>query len=73
MLVSFILVLVSPLPTPNGLFYLRWAGVDFVWEQRNLEAKKLLENAADSPASNTRFVSPLASGRVGVIRLTISE
>ena len=29
---------------------------DSVWEQRKLEARKMLENAADSPASSARFV-----------------
>jgi hypothetical protein len=28
------------------------AGVDSVWEQKKLEAKKMLENAAESPASS---------------------
>ena len=32
------------------------AGVDSVWEQRKLEARKMLENAAESPASSARFV-----------------
>ena len=32
------------------------AGVDSAWEQKKLEARKLLENAADSPASSARFV-----------------
>jgi hypothetical protein len=35
------------------------AGMDSVWEQRKLEARKILENAAESPASSARFVSPL--------------
>jgi len=35
------------------------ADVDNAWEQRKLEARKLLENAAESPASSARFVSPL--------------
>ena len=33
-----------------------WAGVDSVWEQEKLEARKMLENAAESPASSARFV-----------------
>jgi len=33
------------------------AGVDNVWEQKKLEARKMLENAAESPASSARFVS----------------
>jgi hypothetical protein len=32
------------------------AGVDSAWEQRKLEAREMLENAADSPASSARFV-----------------
>jgi len=35
------------------------AGVDSVWEQRKLEARKLLENAAESPASSARCVGRL--------------
>ena len=34
------------------------AAVDSVWEQEKLEARKILENAAESPASSARFVSP---------------
>ena len=34
------------------------AGVDSAWEQKKLEARKMLENAAASPASSARFVSP---------------
>jgi len=30
------------------------AGVDSVWEQRKLEARKILQNAAESPASSAR-------------------
>jgi hypothetical protein len=30
--------------------------VDFVWEQEKPEARKMLENAAESPASSARFV-----------------
>jgi hypothetical protein len=33
-----------------------WAGVDSVWEQEKLEARKMLENAADSHTSGARFV-----------------
>jgi hypothetical protein len=32
------------------------AGVDSVWEQKKLEARKKLRNAAKSPASIARFV-----------------
>ena len=31
-------------------------GVDSAWEQKKLEARKLLENRAESPASSARFV-----------------
>jgi len=34
----------------------KWAGVDSAWEQRKLEARKMLENAAESPASSACFV-----------------
>jgi hypothetical protein len=34
-----------------------WAGVDSVWEQKKLEARKMLENAAESHTSGARFVS----------------
>jgi len=30
----------------------RWAGVDNAWEQRKLEARKMLENAAESHLSS---------------------
>jgi hypothetical protein len=30
--------------------------VDSVWEQEKLEGRKMLENAAESPASSARFV-----------------
>jgi hypothetical protein len=33
-----------------------WAGVDSVWEQKKLEARKMLENGAESPASGARCV-----------------
>jgi hypothetical protein len=32
------------------------AGVDKVWEQEKPEARKMLENAAESPPSTARFV-----------------
>jgi hypothetical protein len=31
------------------------AGVDSAWEQRKLEARKILENAAESPASSAYY------------------
>ena len=44
----------------NGLRYAlsghRWVGVDSVWEQEKLEARKILENAAESHTSGARFV-----------------
>jgi hypothetical protein len=36
-----------------------WAGVDSVWEQENAEARKMLENAAESHTSGARFVGTL--------------
>jgi len=33
-----------------------WAGVDSLWEQEKLEARKILENAAESHTSGARFV-----------------
>jgi hypothetical protein len=33
-----------------------WAGVDSAWEQEKPEARKMLENAADSHTSGARFV-----------------
>jgi hypothetical protein len=33
-----------------------WAGVDSVWEQENAEARKMLENAAESHTSGARCV-----------------
>jgi hypothetical protein len=39
-----------------------WAGVDNAWEQEKLEARKRLENAAESHTSGARFVGqPLCS------------
>jgi hypothetical protein len=35
------------------------AGVDSAWEQEKLEARKMLENATESPASSARFVRRL--------------
>ena len=36
-----------------------WAGVDSAWEKEKLEAKKMLENAAESHTSGARFVGTL--------------
>jgi hypothetical protein len=33
-----------------------WAGVENVWEQKKLEARKMLVNCADSQKSAARFV-----------------
>ena len=44
------------------------AGVDSVWEQKKLEARKMLVNRADSPASSARFVSPLFAKRLHGIK-----
>jgi hypothetical protein len=33
-----------------------WAGVDNAWEQEKLEARKMLENAAESHTSGARCV-----------------
>ncbi len=35
-----------------------WVGVDSAWEQGKLEARKMLENAAESHTSGARFVVP---------------
>ena len=37
-----------------------WAGVDSAWEQKKPEARKMLENAAESHTSGARFVSPFS-------------
>jgi hypothetical protein len=39
-------------------------GVDSVWEQEKLEARKMPENAAESPASSARFVGLLFALRL---------
>ena len=36
-----------------------WAGVDNAWEQKKLEARKILENAAESHTSGARCVGLL--------------
>ena len=38
------------------------AGVDSVWEQEKLEARKMLENAAESHTSGARFVRRVLRG-----------
>ena len=39
------------------------AGVDNVEEQRKLEARKMLENAAESSASSARFVGQIVGAK----------
>jgi len=41
--------------------------VDSVWEQEKLEARKILENAAESHTSGARFVSPF----LGIEKLSL--
>jgi hypothetical protein len=50
----FLLPLIHSRPTAgvSGV----WAGVDSDWKQKKLEARKMLENAAESPPSTARFV-----------------
>ena len=41
---------------------------DSVWEQEKLDARKILQNAAESPASSARFVGGRARPRLsGVV------
>jgi len=40
-----------------------WAGVDNAREQEKLEARKMLENAAESHTSGARFVGWLCARR----------
>ena len=35
----------------------KWTSVENVWEQKKTEARKMLENAAESHTSGARFVS----------------
>jgi hypothetical protein len=41
-----------------------WAGVDSAWEQKKPEARKMLENAAESHTSGARFVGTLYDCRI---------
>ena len=41
----------------------KWAGVDSVWEQEKPEARKMLENAAESHLSGARFVGQCFAGK----------
>jgi hypothetical protein len=49
-----------------------WAGVDSVWEQEKPEARKMLENAAESHTSGARFVSPLPIFSNGLLNCNTS-
>jgi len=51
-----------------------WAGWDSVWEQEKLEARKILENAAESHTSGARFVGTLLTckTRPPIYRLSTS-
>ncbi|HMN00885.1 MAG TPA: hypothetical protein PKC99_17920, partial [Anaerolineales bacterium] len=40
------------------------AGVDNAWEQKKLEARKMLVNRAESPPSTARFVGTLLTLRL---------
>ncbi len=44
-----------------------WAGVDSVREQKKLEARKMLENAAESHTSSARFVGGAWVMRIHII------
>ena len=44
-----------------------WAGVDSAWEQEKLEARKMLENAAESHTSGARFVGTLLTCKTHVV------
>ena len=39
-----------------------WAGVDSAWKQKKPEARKMLENAAESHTSGTRCVGQVTFG-----------
>jgi hypothetical protein len=43
-------------PRPTACVTGAWAGVDFAWEQKKLEARKMLVNRAESHTSGARFV-----------------
>jgi hypothetical protein len=44
-----------------------WAGVDNVWEQEKLEARKMLENATDSHTSGARCVGRILPKTLWVV------
>jgi hypothetical protein len=45
-----------------------WAGVDSAWEQEKLEARKMLENAAESHTSGARFVRRRSARRTHALK-----
>jgi hypothetical protein len=49
-----------------------WAGVDSAWEQEKLEARKMLENAAESHTSGARFVGTLLDWKVTLPKIVIA-
>jgi hypothetical protein len=46
-------------------------GVDSVWKQRQLEARKMLENAAESPGSSARFVGQILQDTFDFVFFTL--
>jgi len=51
-----------------------WAGVDSAWGQENAEARKMLENAAESHTSGARFVGTLPSLEFSVpVKIPVSK
>ena len=48
---------------PSG----QWAGVDSAWEQEKLEARKMLENAAESHTSGARCVGLFMVGSTQIL------
>jgi hypothetical protein len=48
-----------------------WAGVDSAWEQKKLEARKMLVNRAESHTSGARFVVPLFAISILDLKLLI--
>jgi hypothetical protein len=56
MLNKFVLYMKINVWRPTACVTGAGAGVDSAWEQRNLEARKMFVNRAESPASSARFV-----------------
>jgi hypothetical protein len=50
-----------------------WAGVDNAWEQEKLEARKMLENAAESHTSGARFVGTLLTCKTHHLKKTLPQ